>query len=343
MQIKNKYNLSFFSRVVVFFACWLMTNSMLAQEIGQERFRGIARVSDSSDGALQLRNETTQVTLSPVGGRVLKYERRGKNVLFLSKDDNTIPPGRKSKVMSAGRFDVGPEQKLIRSEAIFSGRYSQKAIGDRKFQLTSVIDPESKMQVQRTFELATDSSELRITQKVTNHGEQPFYQHYWSRTFAVHGGICVIPIDRQRSLLPNYFLIAKNRFLVDFKPNDDAVEQRGDFLVVTKPPAFPKLGFDSVRGWVAYQTRQGQLFVKKFPVFPDRKYGDPGQMNFAIWYPKSSFLPACEIEPIGPLVYLQPGESTQYTVKWYLLDREFPAKGIVDPLAIQKTVKERCK
>ena len=121
------------------------------------------------------------------------------------------------------------------------------------------------------------------------------------------------------------------------------IRRVADFLVIDGPPEHAKLGMDSVKGWVAYQTRQDQLFVKRYPISDIANYGELAGYNLSIWYPKESFLPACEIEPIGPMTELKPGEQDSFTVDWWLLEREFPADGKVDPKDVENLVDSNCK
>lgn len=77
------------------------------------------------------------------------------------------------------------------------------------------------------------------------------------------------------------------------------------------PPAQPKLGFDSHAGWFAYAMPHGQMFVKRFEAFPNRVYGEIASLTVSLWYPPASFVPACELEPIGPRNDIPPGGSAR--------------------------------
>ena len=35
-----------------------------------------------------------------------------------------------------------------------------------------------------------------------------------------------------------------------------------------------KIGFDSTAGWLGYLSKEGQLLIKRFPVVPERPYGE---------------------------------------------------------------------
>lgn len=307
---------------------------------------GVSRVDvQGYTDCIELQNKQVRVVLGHhFGGRVLIYESQGQNVLYLDESESAWnnDAKNKSKRVSAGRFDVGPEQWMVRSDAIWSGPWEATVTADRSAKMVSVIDPDSQMQVTREFQLDEASSRLRIKQTVTNKGSEPLRQCFWSRTFAIHGGIAIVPCNSQRSLLPSLYTLSQNRYLVDYRPNDPAIERHEDTLLVLKPTEYPKMLFDSVQGWVGYLAPTDQLFVKTFPVFEHGSYGEVANANLSIWYPQADKIPAVELEPIGPLKELPPGESASFTTQWWLLDWEFPQSGTPNLDAIHETVQTQC-
>ena len=327
-----------FLAVVVF----VLTPAIAKAQSIAEPYSGITKVSIGSDeGCFELKNATTRVVLGHHrGGRVLIYERDGKNVLYLNDESGERTGGKR---LTAGRFDIGPEQLQFRGNVLWEGLWEAKPTGDREVTMKSQVDSKSGLQLRRCFKLHHSSSRLTITQSVTNIAKNPVRQCYWSRTFAVHGGTVVIPCDPNRSLMPNLYCMAPNGKTLDFRPVDPSIRRVKDFLVIDQPARHAKLGMDSVKGWVAYQTRQDQLFVKKYPVSDIGKYGELAGYNLSIYYPESAQLNACEIEPIGPMRELRRGEQDSFTVDWWLIPRKFPNSGKVDPIAVEKTVKQFCK
>ncbi|MEM7785048.1 MAG: hypothetical protein AAF623_16985 [Planctomycetota bacterium] len=295
------------------------------------------------ESCIELFNPNCRVVLGHhVGGRILAYETDGKNILYVDPDEKNWTPGdlEQTAKPSAGRFDIGPEVKLPRTGVIWNGSWTPKIVGKRKAQLTSQIDPEFQIQVTREFELDETTTRLNITQTVTNYGKREIQVSFWSRTFAIHGGIVVVPCNPELSLLPNWYYMSSSKYLINFKPEDPNISRIDNFLVIQGPPEKPKLGFDATRGWVGYQAPNDLLFVKRFPVDMQRKSGEPGWSHFSVFYPQSDKLPACEIEPIGPLELLQPGASESYSVQWELLANPFPKGGILDPHKIETLVRQ---
>ena len=295
---------------------------------------------------IELSNPTTRVVLGHhVGGRVLVYERQGKNVLYLSPGEAgwKAAPNLKGREVTAGRLDIGPELLARRGPTLWSGEWESEIIGPRAARLTSAIDPESGLQIVRDFRLAADSSRLTILQQVRNHASTTSRHAFWSRAFAVHGGIGIVPVTPDTSRYPNLYTMHADRASVQLRPVDRHVRRQGDFLVIDGPPAFPKLGFDSSAGWVAYQTPTDLLFVHRFPVYPERVYAEATGMTLSLWYPERERIAACEIEPIGPLEVVPPGGASRFAVDWWLLEHPFPDAGAIDAEAIAALVEQQCR
>ncbi|MSU50364.1 MAG: hypothetical protein EXS37_14970 [Opitutus sp.] len=281
---------------------------------------------------IELSNASTTVVLGHhVGGRVLKYAWRGKDALYLSPDEAKWDPAKPNPrpEVSAGRFDIGPEQIIPKREVLWSGTWTAEVIGPRAARLTSQPDAATGVQLIREFKLDPASSHLACTQIIKNvSGEQKSWCH-WSRTFAIHGGIGVVPLTPQLSKYPSGYVLYQPGppGAIQLRPNDPNIRMRDGFLEVLGPPAFPKLGFDSYAGWFAYQMPNDLAFVKRFATYPDRVYSEVAGLTSCIWYPQASHIPAVELEPIGPRNEIAPGASAAFTEHWWLLENPFPKAG----------------
>lgn len=112
--------------------------------------------------------------------------------------------------------------------------------------------------------------------------------------------------------------------VINFRPVDPNVRRRDGFIEIVDAPRFPKVGMDTSDGWMAYVMKNDLMFVKGFPVYPDRAYNEIAGFTLAIYYPDGRM---CELEPIGPRESLQPGETASFTETWFLLPHEYPASG----------------
>jgi hypothetical protein len=279
----------------------------------------------------ELSNAETRVTLCHhVGGRVLEYSFRGKNALYLDpREAKWGTPGGPKAPSSAGRFDIGPEYLIPAREKLWSGEWQAEAIGPRAVRLTSQSDEATGVQLIRNFRLDSGSSHLACEQVIRNVSSEPKYWAHWSRTFAVHGGIGVIPQTPETRRYPNGWVMynqgAEHSIIV--RPTDPNVRLRGNFLEVLGPTRLPKLGFDSNAGWFAYVMPHDQAFVKRYPSPKDGVYPEVAGLTLCLWYPKAEQVPACELEPHGPRQPIPPDGSVSFTEDWYLLPHKFPASG----------------
>ena len=271
---------------------------------------------------IELANASTRVVLCPeAGGRVLEYSLDGVNALYLEEADTGQPyvPGKRAS-MSAGRFDIGPENTIPRHEVLWSGRWQGEVLGTRAARLTSQRDKATGVQLVREFRLAESGSHLTCTQTIRNISDEVTEWCHWSRTFAVGNGICLVPLT-EPSRFPHHYVMYEEGRRIDLRPEDEHIRRRDGFLEIFDVPRHPKLGMDSAAGWFAYLMPNDLMFVKRFVVDRDRVYNEVAGLTVSIWYPEDRRV---EFEPIGPRERLRPGESASFTEHWHLVRHPFP-------------------
>ena len=182
---------------------------------------------------------------------------------------------------SAGRFDIGPERILPRRNALFRGPYKGEITGARSARLTSSKDLSSGFQIVREFSLAAERPHLICKQTVINISKETRQVCYWCRTFALGQGICVVPVSGF-SRMPKRHVMYDDHLVINFAAENDNITERGGCIIVDGPPEKPKLGFDSMSGWMAYLTRNDLMFVKRWQTFPNRVYGEMASLTLSI-------------------------------------------------------------
>ncbi len=262
-----------------------------------------------------------------VGGRVLSFKLGDFESLYLDPREAEWTPDGDRKPASAGRFDIGPEYLIPDRAELWSGAWTAEITGPRSARLTSEPAPDAGIRLIRDFTLAADSAHLACTQTMENTSDRPRRWCHWGRMFARTGGIGVVPLTPEHARFPNGYIMMRGRDEMLILPEDPQIRRRGDFLEVLGPPALPKLGFDSYAGWFAYQMPGDIAFVKTYAADPSREYGEIAGLTLSIWYPRAEALPACELEPIGPMETLPPGGEASFTEHWHLLPNPFPAAG----------------
>ena len=278
------------------------------------------------DDCILLENESVRVVLCPAaGGRVLEYSLDGENALYLPPGDEgwIDAPEKSGGSMHAGRFDIGPELTTPRRPLLWKGQWQGTITGPFSARLVSQKDDSTGVQLIRDFRLDRTGSRLACKQTIKNVSNRTLEYCHWSRTFAAGGGICVIPTSKI-SRFPKHYVMYEEGALINARPEDEKIRLREGFLEILGAPRKPKLGFDSREGWLAYVMPNDLMFVKSFKVDPDRVYNEVAGLTISVWYPDG---PMCELEPIGPMERLAPGEAGSFTETWMLFSQAFPKAG----------------
>lgn len=276
------------------------------------------------ENCLEIKNQEVRVVIEPnLGGRVLIYEKNGKNILYVDSTKNGWTFKKNGMTQpSAGRFDIGPEATTPKRNATWVGAWTPEIIDNQSVKITSAIDSVAGIQMVRTFSLDAFSSHLTCTQTVTNVSKKDIRGNHWGRTFAVGGGISLVP-KNPNSRFPKGYCIYRPPFNgIDFKPADEPnVAVREGIIEIKNTPSEPKFVMDNTEGWLSYIAPNNLLFIKKYPIYPNRPYGEVSAATSSIWYFKDTMV---EIEPIGPQEILKTGESFSFTEDWWLFEYDFP-------------------
>jgi hypothetical protein len=188
-----------------------------------------------------------------------------------------------------------------------------------------VPPPEEPYGVQKEMHLALDDkgTKVAVTLKVTNVGRQPTELAPWGPTVMAPGGVEIIPLPPKK---PHPGSPKNAKSPADFAPNQELIlwpyfdftdtrwtfGSRYAFLRqdVNKGPT--KIGLAHRMGWVAY-LNSGLLFVKRFDYREGAVYPDHGTR-----YQTFSNEDMLEMETVGELVTLQPGQSAELVESWEL-------------------------
>jgi hypothetical protein len=299
----------------------LIPLSALADEEGTARIQFLAYAD-----CIQLTNKvgTTVVLCHQVGGRILSYRQDEKESLSIDPKEAEWTPDTKNPPSSAGRCDIGPEYLIPPRPELWTGAWQSEITGPRSARLTSQPSPAAGVRLIRDFTLDADSSHLTFTQTIENTSDKKQSWCHWSRTFALHGGIGVVPLTPEYKRFPKGYVMVKGRYDLLMSPSDPNIRQRGNFIEILAPPAFAKLGFDTFAGWFAYQMPNDFAFVKTYAASPNKFYGEVAALTLSIYYPPAQGLNACELEPIGPMQPVAPGGKASFTEHWHLIPNKFP-------------------
>jgi hypothetical protein len=266
---------------------------------------------------LQLANEQVELIISlDVGPRILSYKtRNGENVLKNYPEQMGTAGEEKWMIRGGHRFWIAPEDELLSyvpdNQPVKHDLRAENGV----HLINEGVDP-WKVRKEMTVTLAMDSSEVTIVHRATNESGQPIEIATWGLSVMAPGGLEIIPLpplgQHPRDLLPNRQMI-----IWPYTDMSDARWRFGWKFITVRQTADggpAKLGLAHKERWVAYLMRN-TLFVKTFGFVEGASYPDLG-CNFETFTNTEMI----EIESLGPLKTLAPGEATEHTEHWYLLD-----------------------
>ncbi|MCC6484048.1 MAG: hypothetical protein IT209_04295 [Armatimonadetes bacterium] len=181
--------------------------------------------------------------------------------------------------------------------------------------LTQDTEKPTGIQKQMLVTLEPRGTQVTVTMTLTNKNLWAIDLAPWGLTIVKGGGIEVIPqepfISHDEKLLPGRSMVLWN-----YTDLSDPRWKLGKKFVILKVDATnaveQKLGFENKPGWAAYAVN-GNLFVKRFGYQESATYPDQG-CNYET-YTAGNFI---EMESLGPMVKLQPGQSVTHVEHWYL-------------------------
>jgi hypothetical protein len=149
---------------------------------------------------------------------------------------------------------------------------------------------------------------VRLNQRVTWHGREPLELAPWAITQLRLGGMAILPLSATQGLLPN-----RNLVLWPYSQiRDERLDLHDDLILLHGRASEQacKIGNYNSHGWVAYLL-DNALFLKRFAVERAGNYPDLN-CNVEVYVRDV----CVELETLGPLVSLKPGESVTFAETW---------------------------
>ncbi len=262
------------------------------------------------------------VTLD-VGPRVIAYRLPGGFNVMKNYDEQMGKAGEAEWQIRGGhRFWLAPED-LTRTYFPDNRPVRWEQTGPHAARFIPPPEEEYGIQKEMRLALADKGTRTTVTMTVTNIGQAPTELAPWGPTVMAPGGVEIIPLPPKRphpgspknaksptDFAPNQELVLWPYF--DFTDTRWAFGSRYAFLRqdVNKGPT--KIGLAHRMGWVAY-LNSGTLFVKRFDYREGAVYPDLGTR-----YQTFSNEDMLEMETVGELVTLRPGESAELVEAWEL-------------------------
>lgn len=256
------------------------------------------------------------VLTSDVGPRIIRFGFMGQSNEFKEFDNEVgVTGGDEWRSYGGHRLWHAPEampRSYVPDNSPVDVRVSQTG-------LHAIQPVEAHTGIQKEIEISLHDAEAhaRVVHRLRNQGLWPVELAAWCLTVMDAGGTAILPLP-PRGLHPENLLPTSSLALWAYTDLTDTRLKWGrEYVLLRQDPQISvpqKIGASVPDGWVAY-ARGGHLFVKKFKYEPEALYPDMG-CCFESWL-NDEFL---ELETLGPLTLLEPGEETEYIEDWYLLD-----------------------
>jgi hypothetical protein len=264
----------------------------------------------------RLTNGTVElIVTTDIGPRIIRYGfPGGGNILAELPDSSVKTAFGEWKAYGGHRLWHAPEA-MPRTYSPDSSPIDFKIEGTDTIHLTQPVEEKTGIQKEIIVTMDADGSGVTIKHRLTNKGVWAIDLAPWALTIMRGGGVTVIPqepyISHDDFLLParplvlwHYTDLADPRWTIGRKYLQLKTVEAG-----TEPQ---KAGVANKQGWCAYSLNK-TLFVKRFPYKDGSNYPDQGCNNEV--YTAGSFM---EVETLGPMNHLEPGQSAEHVERWYL-------------------------
>ncbi len=254
------------------------------------------------------------------GPRIIRFGMAGKENMLWEDRAGAVALETETHRFDKGVFRIGGGHRLWTSPEEMPRTYcpdNEKVAWEQIENGVSVWPAEeawTQIQKEMDIRLEPDSAKLSIIHRVVNQNAWNVKFAPWALTCMAAGGREVIPQPaKETGLLGNRILA-----LWPYARMTDSRVYWGDkYIVLDQDPgkqeAF-KLGINNEAGWAAYFNFNA-LFIKRYAPVENGTYPDFG-VSYET-YTNQHFL---EMETLGELKELKPGEAAEHEEQWLLYD-----------------------
>ena len=260
-------------------------------------------------------NEVELIVTRDIGPRIIHFGFiGGPNILGEIPADQGGMYEAEWKNRGGHRTWIAPESKPWSYE-LDNTPYAEAAAISGGIRTRQEPGPVTGIAKEMEITLAADKNAVRVLHRYTNKGDTPVDFAPWSVSVMGLKGQEIIPlpayVPHTERLLPNqtWSLWGYTNF------TDPRWTIGGRYLFLRQEPDCngpTKLGIAHREGWVAYQ-RENCLFVK-YLAFEESAKDPDGGVNFETFTNKEIL----EIETLGGMVTLKPGDSVEHVENWKL-------------------------
>ena len=290
--------------------------------IERTHFKGWENCWRIANGEIEL------IVTADVGPRVIYLASAGGRNVFKNFEEQIGKSGEDSWMIRGGsRIWIGPEDRQA-SYAPDNGPVKVE-IRDGALIATAPVEELARVQKQMVIQVPEKGSAVEIRHRVRNAGLMPTEFAVWILTVMAPGGVAVTGFP-PRGTHPEDLAPSNPLVMWAFTDlSDPRWRFLKKYLALRQDPATAapqKLGHFNPDTWGAYFLN-GDLFIKRYKADPARRYPDFG-CSFEV-FTNAEML---ELETMGPLRRVAPGEWIEHTERWALHRHVAPSAWTDDEL-----------
>ena len=268
-------------------------------------------------GAVRLSSgDASLVVTTSVGPRIIHYGLTdGPNAFQVIPETRGQTGGDTWQPYGGHRLWHAPEVKP-RSYHPDNGTYGTPVMDGGTLRIVSPIESTTGIAKEMRVTLAPTGAAVKVEHVLTNHNIWPVTLSVWALSIVANGGKVVLPqepfVAHDDEVLP-----ARPLVLWKFTDMTDPRWRWGSHFVTLSQKddiGMPqKVGLYNAQGWGAHVTSEQTFVIRIAPTAGPAGLPDMG-CNFET-FTKGPFQ---ELETLGPLTTLAPGQSASHTEYWFL-------------------------
>lgn len=259
--------------------------------------------------------EVEAVITSDVGPRIMRYGFAGGQNFFREFESQLGRSGEREWQPRGGhRIWIAPEDP-VRSYAPDNDPVAIATTADSVI-ATQPVEPLTGLEKQIAVRMAASGTNVEVAHRIRNAGSGPCRLAPWALSMMAQGGHGIHgfpPRGTHPEILAPTNPLVMWAFTNLSDPRWTLLER---YMVLRQDPANPvpqKLGTFNAKTWGAYLLN-GELFLKRY----DASGAPADYPDFGCSYETFTNADILELETLGPLTTLAPGESLAHTERWSL-------------------------
>ena len=262
---------------------------------------------------VRLSNDLLTVWITTdVGPRILGLSLAEGENLFVVSPEARIPVKGQGDYSLRGGHRLWYAPEIPETTYITDDKPVEITLLENGAEVIQEVDEKTGIQKSIKVILSEELAQITIDHKLLNTGRESFRLAPWAITMMRTGGLGMIPLqtktDDENGLWPNRDLV----LWPYTKINSPHINLRDRAVAIKAEMAEGalKVGASNPLGWLAYSL-DGTLFVKKTAYQAGANYLDRGASSQIYCNPN-----VIELESLGPVVDLGPGECTTHQEIW---------------------------